>query len=313
MVSYRLQTKRLLRASVAAAAGQRGKIAAILSGAVGIPSIEAFMRSKAAIGSHPIHPMLVAFPIGLFVTSLIFDLIGVEAGYPLLYAAGWYCAVAGLCASLLAAIPGAIDLFSIVPKDSSGRTRGYKHALLNLVVVALFIASVVYRQGPTGAPNLVSLCLSGAGVFVLLFSGWMGATLVYRNQIGVDHRYANAGKWQTRELSRWDQPVCKETELKEGQLMLVDMAGTRIALGRCPDGVAAFRDRCTHKGGPLSDGALVGCTVQCPWHGSQFNVHTGRVVNGPASHAIEAYDAVIENGNVFVRPRHGNSERNQAA
>jgi uncharacterized membrane protein/nitrite reductase/ring-hydroxylating ferredoxin subunit len=263
------------------------------------------MRSKAAVGSHPIHPMLVAFPIGLFITSLAFDVIGVELGYSMLTAAGWYCAVAGLCGGLLAAAPGTIDLFSVVPKDSSARTRGYKHALLNLLVIGLFIAEVVYRQGPTGAPDLVSLCLSGAAVFVLLFSGWMGATLVYRNQIGVDHRYANAGKWQTRELSRWDQPVCKESELKEGQLILVNLSGTRIVLGRCPEGLVAFSDRCTHKGGPLSDGALVGCTVQCPWHGSQFNVHDGRVVNGPAEHRIEAFDAVAENGNVFVRPRHG--------
>lgn len=271
------------------------------------------MRSKAAISSHPIHPMLVAFPIGLFITSLAFDLIGVEAGYPLLSGAGWFCAVAGLCMALVAAIPGAIDLFAVVPKNSSGRTRGYKHALLNLVVIALFIADVVYRQGPTGAPNLVSLCLAGAGVFVLLFSGWLGATLVYRNQIGVDHRYANAGKWQTRELTRWDQPVCKDCDLLEGQMMLVDMAGTRVVVGRCSEGLVAFSDRCTHKGGPLSDGALVGCTVQCPWHGSQFNVTTGRVVNGPAEHAIETYEAVVEDEKIFVRPRRDTQERDQAA
>lgn len=261
------------------------------------------MRSKAAIGSHPIHPMLVAFPFALFCISLIFDLIGVEAGVPSLAAAGWYCAVAGLCAALMAAVPGLIDLFSVVPPDSSARTRGYKHGGLNLLVVALFIATVVYRKGPYGAPDLTSLCLSGAGVLMLMFSGWLGGTLVYRNQIGVDHRYANAGKWQTRELSRWDQPVCKESDLKEGQLILVDVSGTRIALGRCSEGLVAFSDRCTHKGGPLSDGALVGCTVQCPWHGSQFNVQTGRVVNGPAQHGIEAFAVNVENGHVFIRPR----------
>ncbi|MGH9523068.1 MAG: DUF2231 domain-containing protein [Terriglobales bacterium] len=269
------------------------------------------MRSKAAVGSHPIHPMLVAFPLGLFITSLIFDLIGVEAGYPMLAAAGWYCAVAGICAALLAAVPGSIDLFSIVPRESSARTGGYKHALLNLLAVALFIAEVVYRQGADGAPDIVSLCLSGAGVFVLLFSGWMGATLVYRNQIGVDHRYANAGKWKVVELSRWDAPVCKETDLEEGQLVLVNISGSRIALGRCPEGLVAFSDHCTHKGGPLSDGALVGCTVQCPWHGSQFNVHDGRVVNGPAQHRIEAFDVVVENQDVFIRPR-GKQEREAA-
>src|SRR5207253_6685982 len=47
-------------------------------------------------------------------------------------------------------------------------------------------------------------------------------------------------------------------------------------VGRCSQGLFAFSDSCTHKGGPLSDGALVGCTVQCPWHGSQFDVSSGR-------------------------------------
>lgn len=262
------------------------------------------MRSKAAIGSHPIHPMLITFPFALFCISLIFDLIGVEASLPALASAGWYCAVAGLCGALLAAVPGIIDLFSVVPPDSSARTRGYKHGALNLLVVALFIATVVYRKGPAGTPDLVSLSLSGAGVLVMMFSAWLGGTLVYRNQIGIDHRYANAGKWQTRELSRWDQPVCKESDLKEGQLILVNVSGTRIALGRCSEGLVAFSDRCTHKGGPLSDGALVGCTVQCPWHGSQFNVQTGRVVNGPAQKSIEAFNVTVEDGKVYIRPRH---------
>src|SRR5512133_2175133 len=115
------------------------------------------MRSKAAVRSHPIHPMLVAFPIGLFITSLIFDLLGSQRGNPSLWAAGWYCVVAGLCFSLAAAIPGVIDLFGIVPPNSSGRSRGYKHALLNLGMIAVFLAVAVHRGGPAARPDGVSL------------------------------------------------------------------------------------------------------------------------------------------------------------
>jgi nitrite reductase/ring-hydroxylating ferredoxin subunit len=64
----------------------------------------------------------------------------------------------------------------------------------------------------------------------------------------------------------------------------------------------AFSDHCTHKGGPLSDGALVGCTVQCPWHGSQFDVRTGRVVAGPAASKIDTYKVEIRSGEVYVSP-----------
>jgi nitrite reductase/ring-hydroxylating ferredoxin subunit len=118
----------------------------------------------------------------------------------------------------------------------------------------------------------------------------------------VDHRYANAGKYRERELRGWDQPVCNQSELSDGQMILAYVGMRKIVVGRCPEGVVAFSNMCTHRGGPLSDGALVGCTVQCPWHGSQFNVHTGRVVAGPANQAIDTYKVEVRNGEVFVSP-----------
>lgn len=271
------------------------------------------MRSRAAIQSHPIHPMLVAFPIGLFVTSFIFDLIGSYADHPSLSTAAWYCVIAGLCFSVLAAIPGVVDLFSVVPRDSSARTRGYKHAVLNLLAVAVFIAVAVYRHGPSAQADNTSLILSAIGVVLLGISGWLGGTLVYRNQIGVDHRYANSGKLNTVQVARWDDPICSESDLKDGQLMLAEIAGTRVAVGRCSEGLVAFSDRCTHKGGPLSDGALIDCTVQCPWHGSQFNVQTGKVVNGPADERIETYSVEVEKKKVYVRPKHRTNTEREAA
>ena len=271
------------------------------------------MRSKAAIRSHPIHPMLVAFPIGLFSTSLIFDLISSSRGNAALAAAAWYCVIAGLGFSIAAAIPGAIDLFSVVPRESSGRSRGYRHALLNLGMIAVFVAVAAHRGSPSAQPDGVSLILSGIGVLLLIASGWLGATLVYRNQIGVDHRFANAGKWKTAVVDRWDAPVCKESDLKDGQMLLAEIAGARVAIGRGSEGIVAFSDRCTHKGGPLSDGALMGCTVQCPWHGSQFNVETGKVVNGPAEERIETYGVEIEKGNVFVRPKRLQHQQDEKA
>jgi nitrite reductase/ring-hydroxylating ferredoxin subunit len=87
----------------------------------------------------------------------------------------------------------------------------------------------------------------------------------------------------------------------------VHAGGTRVAVGRTGKGYVAFQDRCTHRGGPLSDGVLMCGTVQCPWHGSQFDVHTGEVKAGPAEQKIETYgptsgSAPISNGG---RRRHG--------
>jgi len=67
------------------------------------------------------------------------------------------------------------------------------------------------------------------------------------------------------------------------------------------DGFVAFDDHCTHKGGPLSDGALACGTVQCPWHGSQFSVRTGEVQHGPAEHSIRVHSVVENRGRVWLR------------
>ncbi len=261
------------------------------------------MKSKANISSHPIHPILVTFPIGLFIASLVFDAVGASRELPSLWAAAWYCILAGTIMAVAAAIAGAVDLFSVVPPASSARSRGYKHAFLNVLVLLLFISNAAYRGGPSARPDQTSFILSGIAVFCLLISGWMGGTLVYRNQIGVDRRYANATSWRTVTLHDWNQPVCKDEDIAPGQLMLAVVQGARVAIGRCPNGLVAFDDHCTHKGGPLSDGALVGCTVQCPWHGSQFDVHTGIVVAGPATDAIKTYDIELRGGEIFVFPK----------
>ncbi|HWR37034.1 MAG TPA: DUF2231 domain-containing protein [Clostridia bacterium] len=270
------------------------------------------MRSRAHLGSHPLHPILVTFPIGLWVASLIFDLIATSTNNNLLWAAGFYAVIGGCIGAVAAAIAGVTDLLSVVPPNSSAKQRGFIHGGLNSLGLLLFIYVAWRRGGPYDAPDRVALIVSFLGVALILFSGWLGGTLVYRNQIGVDRRYANAGKWKERELKAWDRPACNQSELGEGQLMLVRVDNERVAIGKCGDGVFAFSDHCTHRGGPLSDGALIGCTVQCPWHGSQFDLRTGRVVAGPAEQQIKLYNTDIRGGEVYVRPRHPQDERKVA-
>lgn len=261
------------------------------------------MQSRAQIKSHPIHPMLIVLPLGLFLGSWIFDLIGKATNNELLWAASYYCAIAGIVGGFCAAIPGMIDWFTVVPSRSSAKKRGLLHAGLNILVLVGFIVIAVHRSAAIGEPGGFELGLMTLCIVVLGISGWLGGTLSYRNQIGVDHRYANAGRFKERRLESWERPACNQSELSEGQMMLVHVGDERVVLGRCPEGMIAFSDRCTHKGGPLSDGALVGCTVQCPWHGSQFDVHTGRVVAGPAKSKIEVYETETRAGEVYVKPK----------
>jgi nitrite reductase/ring-hydroxylating ferredoxin subunit/uncharacterized membrane protein len=258
------------------------------------------MRSKAAIQSHPLHPMLVAFPIGLWVAAFIFELVG--RNNPNLWAAGFYCVIGGCVGAVLAALPGALDWLTVVPPESTAKRRGLIHGGLNTLDLLLFIY-IAYRLGsPDVQPDGTTLVLMGIGVVVLGISGWLGGTLVYRNQIGIDHRYAGAGKFKSRTLENWSRPVCNQSELADGQMILACVSGERVVVGRCSEGLFAFSDHCTHSGGPLSDGALVGCTVQCPWHGSQFDIRTGRVVSGPAQEKIDICAIEIRDGEVYVQP-----------
>lgn len=259
------------------------------------------MRSRASISSHPIHPMLVAFPIAMWVMAFIFNVIAVLQTNAALWAAGFYCVIAGCVGAVAAAVPGAVDWMTVVPPESSAKRRGLIHGSLNSLNLLLFIY-IAYRLGsPASRPDGVTLGLMAIGVVILGIAGWMGGTLVYRNQIGIDHRYAGAGKFKERTLPGWDRPVCNQSELGDGQMILATVGNDRIVVGRCSEGLFAFSDRCTHRGGPLSDGALVDCTVQCPWHGSQFDVRTGRVVAGPAEEKIRVHQVEIRSGEVYVK------------
>ncbi len=246
--------------------------------------------------------MLIVLPLGLFVGSWIFDLIGKATNNELLWAASYYSGILGIVGGFCAAIPGAIDWFTVVPPRSSGKRRGLLHASLNVLVLIGFIIIAAHRGSAIAEPGGFELGFMTACIVVLGISGWLGGTLSYRNQIGVDHRYANAGKFRERTIESWDRPACNQSELGEGQMMLVHVGDERVVVGRCPQGMIAFSDHCTHKGGPLSDGALVGCTVQCPWHGSQFDVHTGRVVAGPAKSKINVYETEVRGGEVYIVP-----------
>jgi nitrite reductase/ring-hydroxylating ferredoxin subunit len=72
-------------------------------------------------------------------------------------------------------------------------------------------------------------------------------------------------------------------------MKLVHVWGKRIVLARTERGWAAFDDRCPHRGGSLADGVLICGAVQCPWHGSQFDVRTGAVKAGPAKDGVGTY------------------------
>ena len=259
------------------------------------------MKSKASIKSHPIHPILVGFPIALFVITFVFDLLHYMNHDEFYFAIARVLSPIGIGTALLAAVPGVIDFIYTVPPQSSGKTRAAKHGLLNVTVVILFTIACFIREetGTTGV-----LILESVGLILMCVAGWLGGTLVYRNQIGVDPRYANAGKWNEEYFE--DRPeirAASSDELKVNQMKLIHVGKRRIVIGRTEEGFKAFDDRCPHRGASLAGGAMICGTVQCPWHGSQFNVTNGKVTAGPATQQIHTYEVTLRNGSIFVKTR----------
>jgi uncharacterized membrane protein len=143
------------------------------------------MQAKARILGHPIHQMLVAFPLGVLGMSLFFDLIGIGAGRPALHMAAFYMIAGGIVAGLLAALFGLID-FVAIPWGTRAKRIGLLHGVGNVVVVALFAASWWLRRAAPDAPGTAPVVISAVAVAIALFTGWLGGELVDRLSVGVD-------------------------------------------------------------------------------------------------------------------------------
>jgi uncharacterized membrane protein len=142
------------------------------------------MRTPASIAGHPIHVMVVALPIGLWVFSLVCDLILVTGFNPDLWFTVAYITMAGgIVGALLAAVFGLIDLVSL-PRGHT-RNMALLHMAINLVVVTVFAVNLWLRTGELQTMTL-PLLLSVTGIVLLGVSGWLGGELVHVHMVGVD-------------------------------------------------------------------------------------------------------------------------------
>lgn len=257
------------------------------------------MKSTAHIKGIPIHPILVSFPIAFFTGTLIFDTMGIISSNNTYWQTGEYLEIAGIVSALTAAVPGAIDFFYTIPPKSSASSRAALHGLLNICLLLIYVVAYWLRQVDSA---LMVVILEAAGFIIMLFSGWMGATLVNRNLIGVNPRYADSGRWREERYKQSSGMIEVGTvdELRVDQMKLMHIGDRRIVLGRTENGYVAFNDHCSHKGGSLASGMLMCGTVQCPWHGSQFDVKTGKPKSGPAEDNIPIYEVIEREGKIFV-------------
>jgi len=142
------------------------------------------MASPASFAKHPIHPMLVPFPIALWIFSLVSDIVyGLGWGGPIWSDMAFYTMAGGILGGLAAALPGLIDYLSL--SDPVPAKIARTHMIVNLAIVAMFCVNLWLRM--TAAPGAgLPVALSVIGVMLLGLSGWLGGELVYVHGVAVE-------------------------------------------------------------------------------------------------------------------------------
>jgi nitrite reductase/ring-hydroxylating ferredoxin subunit/uncharacterized membrane protein len=230
---------------------------------------------------HPLHPALVAVPIGTWTATLALDIAGLDEAADLMVDVG-------LVAALSSAVVGIADWRYTV---GTQRRMGVAHALLNITATTLYGISAWQRRTDEriGAKTTANL-----GYACVLAAGYLGGDLAYALGVMVNRNawMGGAGDFV---------PVAEIDDLPEDKPTRAEADGESLVLVRRGNTVYALGESCAHLGGPLSEGSLEGDTIVCPWHGSTFALDDGHAVTGPTAYNQPCYAVRIRQGKVEVK------------
>lgn len=234
---------------------------------------------------HPLHPLLTDLPIGAWTGSTLLDLVGADQNAAdILLGAG--CALAAA-----AAAAGVADW-----EDSYGAERriGAAHGLVNLAALGAMTSALLLRRAGLRR-RARPFALGGYGLAGV--AGYLGGDLVFRLGTQVNR---NAF---VEPPSGW-QDAGPAAEVPDSGAVVRQLGEARVMLTRLDGEIVAVASVCPHAGGPLAEGPCAAGVVECPWHGSRFDLRTGRVLGGPATMKLPIYEVrTTSEGQVEVKSR----------
>jgi nitrite reductase/ring-hydroxylating ferredoxin subunit/uncharacterized membrane protein len=238
---------------------------------------------------HPLHPVFTDLPLGAWTTGLVLDAIAARTHDRATAEAADVAIAVGLAGAAGAAVTGLTDW-----SETSGRSRreGLIHGLLNIAATTLYATAFVLRR--RGARATGQSCAI-AGYTIAAGAAWLGGDLVYGQRLGVTHALVDGPDTFT--------PVADASAVPEGAMRRIRHDALDLLLVRQHGQLCALAHSCSHLGGPLSEGALKEGSVVCPWHGSEFALADGRVINGPATHDQPCLEVRERNGRIEVKER----------
>ena len=235
---------------------------------------------------HPLHPVVTDVPLGAWTTALALD--AAANGDPGMRRAATFAMGVGLAGALGAAVTGLTDWSET---DGKSRRAGLVHGLLNITATALFATAFALRR--SDSHNNGRTC-AWTGYAVALGAAYLGGDLVYGQRIGVTN--ANTGF-----LPDEFTPILQSAALAENTMVRARSVSSDVLLVLQHGRVCALAHSCAHLGGPLSEGTLKDGSVVCPWHGSEFSLDDGRVLNGPSAHNQPRVAARERDGQIEVK------------
>ena len=238
---------------------------------------------------HPLHPVFTDVPIGAWTTGLVLDAVGAIRGDDALEEAADVAMAVGLVGAAGAAVTGLTDW-----SETQGQPRrtGMLHGLLNITATTLYATAYALRK--SGSRSAGTSCAI-AGYAIALGAAFLGGDLVYDQRIGVTHADAP----QPEEFSA----VADTAQLADNAMLRAKTADADVLLVRQHGHVCALAHSCSHLGGPLSEGTLKDGSVVCPWHGSEFALDDGHVINGPATMNQPCLDVRERGAKIEVKTR----------
>jgi len=214
--------------------------------------------------------VLVDIPLGAWTAAVIADLVALGGG--MRPDIGDYCVLVGVLASYAALVTGYTDFHETAGHERNVATA---HGLIMTTVILLYTASWLIRWHGTGG-HALAVALAVAGYVLVLGGAYLGGDLVFKMGTMVNRHAFAAGPAKFVRVGR-------PQDFAEGRMKRVDAGGMPVLVLRHDGRLYAIANTCAHAGGPLDEGTLDGTRVTCPWHASQFDVTTGRVVRGPAT------------------------------
>lgn len=236
----------------------------------------------------PLHVVLTDVPIGAWTVALVFDGLEMASSCREFAVAADASIAIGLVGGVCAAATGVTDWSDV---DPPARRIGMYHGLLNLGAASLFAISLIARKKRSRGAGRIFAAL---GFGVVAVAAHLGGKMVYEHRVGVDR---TAGE----EFPQDFVPVLPESELAEAKPTRAEHNGVPILLVRSGSRIFALAETCSHFGGPLAEGKLVGDSIVCPWHASRFSLEDGQVLDGPAVHPQPCLQVRIRGEQIEVR------------